>query len=534
MFRSGRPTARPRHRTHARLATSGLLAVFALVGGTLSTATAADSRRATPAAGHISYFFVSSLHSRPWRIAPGPDGNLWFTNTDSDTVNKITVDGTITQYPIGDGKFPYDIVAGRDGNLWFTENVNNKAGAVDTDGTLVHEYYAPGVDARPTGITVAPGGEVWWVDGGAGTDPESNVSRLTKDGDVINYELFPCACFGIGITTGPDGNLWAVEELGVSGEEARGTIDRIAHKGKRIKRFPIPAPPFTDQHLPAWDAAGPDGRVWFTELSRVYHDVGAITPDGTVSLYPLPGDSSNTGSVTTGIDGRIWVTEPDANRITVLNPDGSFFKSISVHQLPMGITIGPDGNMWFTNALSGEIGRIQTARPGVGYVLDIAPGFVPAERTISLGDRVQWVLEAPGVHTVRDTTGLGLYSSGPRSPVSFFRHTFTAAGSYGYEDTQNGDAGSIGVPVNAPATGTIGSPIHVTWSTDAPAPGLVFDAQYLPPGSGTWVSWKTGVVTKAGSLLPTGIGTYQFRAHVRDGVSGDASDWSPPVSVVVS
>ena len=44
-----------------------------------------------------------------------------------------------------------------------------------------------GVDARPTGITVAPGGEVWWVDGGAGTDPESNVSRLTKDGDVINY-----------------------------------------------------------------------------------------------------------------------------------------------------------------------------------------------------------------------------------------------------------------------------------------------------------------------------------------------------------
>jgi streptogramin lyase len=533
MLRSGRPNVHPRRRTRTQIVLSGALTAVALVGGTLSSATAAGSR-ATPAAGHVSYYFVSSLHSRPWRIAPGPDGNLWFTNTDSDMVGKITTDGVVTEYPIGDGKFPYDIVAGRDGNLWFTENVNNKAGAVTTDGTLVHEYYAPGVDARPTGITSAPNGEIWWVDGGAGTDPETNVSRLTKDGDVINYQLAPCGCFGIGITAGPDGNLWAVEELGTSGEESPGTIDRISHKGKKVKRFAIPAPPFSDQHLPAWDAAGPDGRVWFTELSRTYHDVGAVSSDGTVTLYPLPGSPSNTGSVTTGIDGRIWVTEPDANRITLLNPDGSFFKSIPVHQEPMGITIGPDGNMWFTNALSGEIGRVQTAKPGVGYVLDVAPGFVPAQRTIALGDRVQWVLEAPGTHEVRDTTGLGLYSSGPRAPVSFLRHTFTAAGTYGYEDTTNGDTGTIGVPVNAPATGPVGSPVKVTWASADAGAGLLFDVQYLPPGSGTWVGWKTGVSTRSGSLVPTATGTYQFRSRLRDGSSGDATDWSPPAAVTVS
>ena len=39
------------------------------------------------------------------------------------------------------------------------------------------------------------------------------------------------------------------------------------------------------------------------------------------------------------------------------------------------------------------------------------------------------------------------------------------------------------MPVERAGDGTIGSPIHVTWSTAAPAPGLVFDAQYLPPGS---------------------------------------------------
>jgi streptogramin lyase len=523
-----------RRRARMQLALGGMLAAFTLIGGTLTPAIAKGSARVAPDGGRISYFFVSSLHSRPYRIAPGPDGNLWFTDTNSDMVGKVTPDGQITEYPIGDGKFPYDIVAGRDGNLWFTENVNDKTGAVDTNGKLVHEYYAPGVDARPTGIAVSAKGEIWWVDGGAGTDVENDVSQLTRNGDVINHELFPCSCSGIGLTSGPDGNLWAVEELGVANSEAPGTVDKIAHNGKRIVRYAIPAPPFTDQHLPAWDAPGPDGRVWFTELNHSLHQVGAITSTGRITEYSLPGSASNTGSVTTGIDGHLWVTEPDANRITILRPDGSFVRSISVHQEPIGITIGPDGNMWFTNALSGEIGRIQTARPGVGYVLDIAPGFVPAQRTISLGQKVQWVLEAPGVHEVRDTTGLSLFTSGPRYPVSFLRHTFTSAGTYGYEDTQNGDTGSIGVPVNAPTTGIVGSPIHIRWSTVDPSAGLVFDAQYLPPGSGTWVTWKDGVTSRSGMFMPDRAGTYRFRARLRNGSGTGRSDWSPPASVAVT
>jgi streptogramin lyase len=519
-------------RTRAPLTLA--VAVIALVTGTLSTASATGSHRAAAGKARISYFFVPSLHSRPFRITPGPDGNLWFTDTNSDMIGTITPDGQVTEYPIGDGKVPYDIVAGRDGLLWFTENVNDKAGAVNTDGQLVHEYYAPGVDARPTGITVAPNGDIWWVDGGSGQDVENDVSHLTKNGDVINHELFPCACFGIGITVGPDSKLWAVEELGVADGEAKGTVDKISKNGTKVKRYGIPAPPFSDQHLPAWDAAGPDGRVWFTEFSRTQHAVGAVTAQGKIVEYGLPGTASNTGGITTGIDGNLWVTEPDANRVTVLRPDGSFVKSYTVHQEPVGITIGPDGNMWFANALSGEIGRIPTAAANTGYVLDVAPGFVPAERTIALGDTVQWVLEAPGDHRIADETGLVMYDSGPRSPVSFFAHTFGFAGTWGYMDTINGDTASIGVPVDAPATAAVGSRIPITWATQAPPTGLFFDVQYLPPGGSHWVTWKNGVTSQSGSLLASGVGTYQFRARIRDQGHTAGPDWSPPASVVVS
>ena len=497
MIASARSTTHRGWNVRARVALALSVAVIALVTGTLSSASASDAHRGAAGKARISYFFVRSLHTRPWRITPGPDGNLWFTDTNSDMIGKITPDGQVTEYPIGDGKVPYDIVAGRDGNLWFTENVNDKTGAVNTGGELIHEYYAPGVDARPTGITVAPNGDIWWVDSGAGQDVENDVSHLTKGGEVINHQLYPCACFGIGITVGPDAKLWAVEELGVADSEAKGTVDRISNNGNTVKRYGIPAPPFSDQHLPAWDAAGPDGRVWFTELSDVQHAVGAVTHGGSIVEYGLPGSPSNTGSITTGIDGNLWVTEPDANRVTVLRPDGSFVRSYTVHQEPMGITIGPDGNMWFANALSGEIGRIPTAAPNTGYVLDIAPGLVPAARTIALGDTVQWVLEAPGTHRVFDETGLVQFDSGPQPPVSFYQHAFEWAGTWGYQDTINGDAGSIGVPVNAPASAAVGSRIPVTWATAAAEIGLFFDVQYLPPGGSDWVTWKNGVKADA-------------------------------------
>ena len=234
MIVSARSTTHRGWTARARVPLTLSVALIVLVTGTLSSASAAGAHRgATGGKTRISYFFVPSLHTRPWRITPGPDGNLWFTDTNSDMIGTITPDGQVTEYPIGDGKLPYDIVAGRDGNLWFTENVNDKAGAVNTDGQLVHEYYAPGVDARPAGITVAPNGDIWWVDSGAGQDVENDVSHLTKDGDVINHQLFPCPCFGIGITSGPDGKLWAVEEFGVADGEAKGTVDKIRRTGPR-------------------------------------------------------------------------------------------------------------------------------------------------------------------------------------------------------------------------------------------------------------------------------------------------------------
>jgi streptogramin lyase len=423
-------------------------------------------------------------------------------------------------------------VAGADGNLWFTERQNDKVGAVDTDGRLVHEYFVPGVDPKPAGIAAAPNGDIWFTTQGTGDNLTNSAGRITPSGRVIMYELFECACFPSGITTGPDGNLWAIEELGVYEGSVPGTLDRIAPDGSPITRFPVPQEPLQPGHLPAFNAPGPDGNVWFTEFAADLHRIGRITPNGTVTEFTLPGPLTNSIGIATGPDGRMWVTQGDAGRVVLVNTDGTVAGIIPTHHQPSGISVGPDGNVWFTASLDGEIGRLATARPGFAYVLEIAPGFVPTVRTVALGTTVQWVLEAPGMHRVRDVTGLGLYDSGPQPPVSFLTHAFTAAGTYPYADPGQGERGAIAVAVNAPDIGQAGQAFSVQWATEAPAPGLAFDVIVRVPGSGAWQQWKSGVTTTIADYTPAAGGTYQFRARLR-GPSG-RSGWSPAASVAVT
>src|SRR4029434_521993 len=54
----------------------------------------------------------------------GPDGTLWFTETEAATIGRITPQGTIVEFPLPDPESrPTGIVAGPDGNLWFTDTL---------------------------------------------------------------------------------------------------------------------------------------------------------------------------------------------------------------------------------------------------------------------------------------------------------------------------------------------------------------------------------------------------------------------------
>src|SRR5687768_14986637 len=70
----------------------------------------------------ITQFPVPTGNSRPYTIVPGPDGALWFTESNGDKIGRITPSGQITEYPVPTAASgPYGIAVGADGNIWFTE-----------------------------------------------------------------------------------------------------------------------------------------------------------------------------------------------------------------------------------------------------------------------------------------------------------------------------------------------------------------------------------------------------------------------------
>src|SRR5438093_628469 len=64
-----------------------------------------------------------------------------------------------------------------------------------------------------------------------------------------------------------------------------------------ITEFSLPTP----NSRPFEITAGPDGDLWFTELTN--NKIGRISPTGTLTEFLLPTASSSPGGITAGPDG---------------------------------------------------------------------------------------------------------------------------------------------------------------------------------------------------------------------------------------
>jgi streptogramin lyase len=143
----------------------------------------------------------------PYAVAIGPDGNVWYTRTDNDSVEAITTAGTVVgDYPLASGANPRSIGVGPDGNLWVTENSGNQVARITTSGTVT-EFPLLTANAQPRRIIAGIDGALWFTEQNA-----NKIGRITTDGHVSEYSV--SATGPIGMTSGPDGNLWFAANTG--------------------------------------------------------------------------------------------------------------------------------------------------------------------------------------------------------------------------------------------------------------------------------------------------------------------------------
>src|SRR5262249_5541308 len=119
-------------------------------------------------------------------IAAGADGRLWFTESISDPVGRVTIgrmatDGTValTQGNGIDGA--QSLLAGPDGDLWFGNGgASPSIGRVSPAGTI-RKIVDPGIN-DPEDLIVGPDHAVWFIGGRDGS-----IGRVTTAGVVTNF-----------------------------------------------------------------------------------------------------------------------------------------------------------------------------------------------------------------------------------------------------------------------------------------------------------------------------------------------------------
>ncbi|HKN49747.1 MAG TPA: choice-of-anchor D domain-containing protein [Actinomycetota bacterium] len=204
----------------------------------------------------------------------------------------------------------------------------------------------------PLGITTGPDGNLWFTDAGAST-----IATITPSGTgLAEFKTNTGAASPVAITTGPDGRLWFTELSGSVNQVARSTTTGTQNE------FGINKP----SALPTSIVTGPDAHMWFTDFGN--GTIGTIDPNaapGTVATtFPITNPALMPDAIASGPNGHLWFTEQGANggkigEMTTAGVQVSDTQAASSTGAGIaGITVGPDGNLWFTEQSHGRIGKV--------------------------------------------------------------------------------------------------------------------------------------------------------------------------------
>jgi virginiamycin B lyase len=268
---------------------------------------------------------------------------MWFTERNVGNIGRIsgTNPGTIDEFPVAAGSSSPDIiVVGPDGALWYTQA--NGVGRMPPANPAGAVFFSLGMSG-PRGIAVGPDGNLWVADA-----TNNRVIRLSTVGIAVGSPiLLPPGFNARGITLGPDGNMW-VGNFSTPGSVARITTGTIPALDPPAG-FPVPAGSPIDL------IGGSDGNVWYAGQGTT---VGKIAPDGTATAFTSKG--VDPFGVTLGPDGAVWFAEFQANAVGRVGTDGTTTEvsGMTAGAGPRYVATGPDNTIWFTEETGNRVGRV--------------------------------------------------------------------------------------------------------------------------------------------------------------------------------
>ncbi len=298
---------------------------------------------------------------------------------------------------------------------------------------------------------------------------------------------------GGGITVGPDKNIWFANYSRQSIGRITPDVGNIA---ATVVEFPTSKRPLDVVGVPGTSG----GVVWFTELEDKIGEIVPAAPNA-ISESPLLTPFWPASWLCTTPNGDVWATDT-YNGIYQITPAPTFgtpptVTSYTVPSIPVGgllllpaptkITLGPDGNLWFTEEAADRIGRALLTNPNQINTFPIppAPGLPAANPDgITTGpDGNLWFTEQQ-----RDMIGR-ITPSGSNAIKEFGGLT---PGSEPFDMAAGSDGGLWFTEVNASYIGRIDpNPPNAVTEYPIPSGGKALDIVGGPDGN-LWFTEQSG------------------------------------------
>ena len=358
--------------------------------GPVSTDTTTDTYQTASSVEEYPVPYLSSKITSPTSLAAGSDGALWFTGEESRKIGRMSPSGAITgEYSVsGD---PESIIGGPDGNLWYLNGEHKKVGRITTSG-VESEYGVVG-SGPLEGLASGPEGNIWYAFAGT-HEASGTIGRMSPSGSITAEYLGSSEFKPSSIVAGPDGNMWFVNSKCISFGGSC-TIGKMSPSGSILGEYPV-------KDLPAQLVAGPnhENAMWATTQGTSGNSIVRVTTSGAVTEYLLPAASAPEG-ISVGPDGNLWFTDNGTNKVGKITPSGAIseYPLNSEASRPMGIVKGPDGRLWFTEWGNNQIAAILPSGVKVEPKLELAPhtsGSCPA------GEPGKWEKGCRGLEFVYD------------------------------------------------------------------------------------------------------------------------------------
>lgn len=322
--------------------------------------------------GFTEYSGISS-GSGPMYLAFKADGTVWFTEQGTNSIGEMA-NANFTEYaiPWSDNNSATGITIGPDNHIWFTEfsgtnqNPSNSAGGSvgvfePCDASFTEVVLAPPnaspVRSAPWNIVNGVDGNLWIADNASACPTCNGVATI---GITNNLPTFFENMTGepVFVGNGPDGNMWFTENTNNGSITSGGPswIGKLSPQGALLSQYPVYGmsnPLRTSAYLNGI-TQGPDGNVWFVDSNN--GAIGYVQPsNGAVTILPQQGTGWMIDIVPGPTSGpyqnTLWVTDWRNGKIgyisTAATPGDQITWLTTPGTQPSGLTLGPDGNMWF-------------------------------------------------------------------------------------------------------------------------------------------------------------------------------------------